>query len=106
MYESKGHQATTAGRSLPQSEQATPSEFQANAAPAEAVLNDLVVHALEEPDDLVVSNGRGEQLPHQVLLSRLVEAVHDEYGGPRFKSNGVGVKLFVSHADDAEEVPA
>jgi len=81
-----------------------PSEPQSSAAPAEAVLEDLVVRALEEPDDLMVSNGRGEQLPHQVLLSRLVESVHDEYGGPRFKL--VGVKLVVSPADTEEEVPA
>ena len=75
-----------------------PSEIQSSAAPADAVLNDLVVHALEEPDDLVASNGRGDQLPHQVLLSRLVEAVHDENETPRFKL--VGVKLFVSPADE------
>lgn len=98
MLQSKAHQATTAGHSLPQSEQANPSEIQSSAAPAEAVLHDLVVHALEEPDDLIVSNGRGDQQPHQVLLSRLVEALHDEYGGPRFKLDGV--KLFVSPADD------
>jgi len=85
-------------RNPPQAEQAPPSELQAFVAATEDVLNDLAVLAFEEPDRLILSNGRGEQQPHQVLLSRLVEAVHDENETPRFKPNGV--KLFVSPADE------
>lgn len=58
-----------------------------------------LLHAMADcPDHFMLSNGKGEQLPHQWHLGRILDALLDEYGEPRFSIESVD--LYVGPAEE------
>lgn len=48
------------------------------------VFYDMLRDMADCPDHFMLSNGKGEQLPHQWHLGRILDVLLDENGEPRF----------------------